>query len=124
MLFRGLELMPTVPDSPAIVQADEEATFDPVLDELRRWEGMGVKEYSNFVSADGLLNEFAMMWSLREAFPLHFIIFKQTACHLPHEGNVEQTDLLTRWAALGVGPELGPGPPRNAGQGGLQQEGA
>ena len=90
MLFRGLELMPTVPDSPAIVQADEEATFDPVLDELRRWEGMGVKEYSNFVSADGLLNEFAMMWSLREAFPLHFIIFKQTACHLPHEGNVEQ----------------------------------
>ena len=63
----------------------------PVLDELRRWEGMGVKEYSNFVSADGLLNEFAMMWSLREAFPLHFIIFKQTACHLPHEGNVEGT---------------------------------
>ena len=50
-----------------------------MLDELRRWEGMGVKEYSNFVSADGLLNEFAMMWSLREAFPLHFIIFKQTA---------------------------------------------
>ena len=49
MLFRGLELMPSVPDSPAIMQADEQATFDPVLDELRRWEGMGVKEYANSI---------------------------------------------------------------------------
>ena len=38
----------------------------------------------------GLLNEFAMMYHLRERFPLHYIIFKQTACHLPHEANVEQ----------------------------------
>ena len=39
---------------------------------------------------DALLNEFKMMWALRESFPLHFIVFKQTACHLPHEANVEQ----------------------------------
>jgi hypothetical protein len=31
-----------------------------------------------------------MMWELRERFPLHFIVFKQTACHLLHEANVEQ----------------------------------
>ena len=31
-----------------------------------------------------------MMWKMRERFPLHFTVFKQTACHLPHEGNVEQ----------------------------------
>ena len=31
-----------------------------------------------------------MMWALRESFPLHYIVFKQTACHLPHEANVEQ----------------------------------
>ena len=31
-----------------------------------------------------------MMWALRELFPLHFIVFKQTACHLSHETNVEQ----------------------------------
>ena len=30
------------------------------------------------------------MWELRERFPLHFIVFKQTACHLSHEANVEQ----------------------------------
>ena len=39
---------------------------------------------------DGLLNESALMWELRERFPLHFIAFKRTACHLPHEGNCEQ----------------------------------
>jgi hypothetical protein len=37
-----------------------------------------------------LLNEFAMMWELRKRFPLHFIVFKQTDCHLSHEANVEQ----------------------------------
>ena len=36
------------------------------------------------------MNEFKMMWSLRESFPLHFTVFKQTACHLAHEANVEQ----------------------------------
>ena len=34
-------------------------------------QGMGIKEYEKFMSADGLLNEFAMMWALRDAFPLH-----------------------------------------------------
>lgn len=31
-----------------------------------------------------------MMWALRETFPLHYVVFKQTACHIPHEANVEQ----------------------------------
>ena len=30
------------------------------------------------------------MWALRELFPLHFIVFKQTVCQLSHEANVEQ----------------------------------
>ena len=38
---------------------------------------------------DGLLNEFKLMWAERNRFPLHLIVFKQTACHLPHEANVE-----------------------------------
>ena len=32
--------------------------------------------------------EFEMMWALRDRFPIHFIVFKQTACHR-HEANVE-----------------------------------
>ena len=31
-----------------------------------------------------------MMWDLRESFPLHFTVLKQTACHLAHEANVEK----------------------------------
>jgi hypothetical protein len=40
--------------------------------------------------ATGMLNEFAFMWAKRKAFPLHYFVFRQTASHLPHEGNVEQ----------------------------------
>ena len=39
---------------------------------------------------DGILNEFEMMCQLRILFPLHFVVFKQTACHLAAETNVEQ----------------------------------
>ena len=78
----------TSTESPEIPQACD-TTSDPVLDELKRWEGMGLKEYSMFVSEDGLLNEFAMMWALHETFLLHYIVFKQTACHIPQEANVE-----------------------------------
>ena len=31
-----------------------------------------------------------MLWHLRHRFPLHFLVFKMTASHLPHEANVEQ----------------------------------
>ena len=37
------------------------------------WEGMGIKEYEQFQSKDGLLNEFAMMWALRKSFPTIFL---------------------------------------------------
>ena len=89
-LFRGAELNPTAADSPSTGAQDDDGENDPVFDELKRWEGMGSKEYSKFVTKQGLLNEFAMMWALRETFPLHYVVFKQTACHIPHEANVEQ----------------------------------
>jgi hypothetical protein len=54
------------------------------------WEDKDLQEYSKYIAEDGLLNEFKMMWELRESFPLHFTVFKQTACHLSHESNVEQ----------------------------------
>ena len=31
-----------------------------------------------------------MMWQLRVQFPLHYVVFRQTSAHLPHEANVEQ----------------------------------
>ena len=35
----------------------------------------------------GILNEFALMYDLKDSFPLHYVIFRQVACHLPHEAN-------------------------------------
>ena len=87
-LFRGAGLVEGAQNSPAArTQSDG---FDPVTDEIERWERLSPDSYSAFFDEGGLLNEFAMMWALRERFPLHFIVFKQTACHLPHEANVEQ----------------------------------
>jgi hypothetical protein len=34
-----------------------------------------------------------MMWQPRILFPLHFLVFKQTACHLADENNLKQVFL-------------------------------
>ena len=51
-----------------------------------------------YADQDGIVNEFALVYHLRQSFPLHYIVFKQTASHLPHEGNSEQ--LFSRSGAL------------------------
>ena len=66
---------------------------------------MGIKDYLKFMTPDGLLNEFKLVWHLRESFPLHYIVFKQTACHRSHEANVEQ--IFSR-AGLLTDPNLDP----------------
>ena len=57
---------------------------------------------SRYHDEDGLLNEFEMMWALRDRFPLHLVVFKQMASHLAHEANVEQVfsraGSTTSWA--------------------------
>jgi len=72
-------------------EVTEPVDFDTVSDEIRRWSSLSEGECQRFVSAeDGILNEFEMMWQLRILFPLHFVVFKQTECHLEAETNVEQ----------------------------------
>ena len=64
--------------------------FDTVTDEMRRWKDLSQDRIEPFTDGQGLINEFALMWNLRDSFPLHYIVFKQTAAHIPHEANVEQ----------------------------------
>ena len=64
--------------------------FDTVTDEMQRWKDLSCNRIEPFTDEQGLINEFALMWNLRESFPLHYIVFKQTATHIPHEANVEQ----------------------------------
>ena len=47
---------------------------------------------------EGIVNEFALVYHLRKSFPLHYTVFRQTASHIPHEGNSEQ--LFSRSGAL------------------------
>ena len=86
-LFRGSSALPTDTASPEEPTTADD--YDPVVDEAKRWENLAQEHYQPFIGEDGLLNEFAMMWALRERFPLHLIVFKQTACDVPHEGGVE-----------------------------------
>ena len=91
MLFRGVSNLPKDQKEAAAgatAAADEAAfQFDPVAIEIERWKYFAPEQ---FYTTDGLLNEFKMMWHLRFRFPLHYIVFKMTASHLPHEANVEQ----------------------------------
>ena len=70
--------------------AADDAGFDEVTDEIARWEALNSKEIECFRKADGLIDEFALLWAMRLRFPLHFFVFKQTAAHLPFEANVER----------------------------------
>ena len=87
-LFRCASLVEGLEGSPAA--RIQNYGFDPVTDESERWDLLKPDSFSEFVDDGSLLNKFAMTWELRERFPLHFIVFKQTAWHLSHEANVEQ----------------------------------
>ena len=63
---------------------------DVVTDEAERWEQLDKKTIREFRDDEGIVNEFALLYHVRSAFPLHFAVFKQTAFHLSHEGNSEQ----------------------------------
>jgi len=87
-LFRCASLVEGLEGSPAA--RIQNYGFDPVTDESERWDLLKPDSFSEFVDDGSLLDKFAMTWELRERFPLHFIVFKQTACHLSHEANVGQ----------------------------------
>ena len=68
-----------------------EQVEDAVSVEVERWKAISNETLASYIDKEtGMLNEFAFMWAKRKEFPLHFFVFKQTASHLPHEGNVEQ----------------------------------
>ena len=47
-------------------------------------------QIDEFMDNEGIINEFTLVYKLRNAFPLHYILFKQVSSHIPHEANVEQ----------------------------------
>ena len=57
-----------------------------------------VSTIRKFKDDEGVVNEFALLYDVRDKFPLHYIVFKQTASHIAHEGNSEQ--IFSRSGAL------------------------
>ena len=55
-----------------------------------RWATLDQAKIDEFMDSDGIINEFALLYKQRNAFPLHYIVFKQVSSHLPHEANTEQ----------------------------------
>jgi hypothetical protein len=57
---------------------------------LHKWAGGAVPSQSMELHEMGVDGQFDMMCQLCILFPLHFVVFKQTVCHLTAETNVEQ----------------------------------
>ncbi len=87
MLFRGRSALPAL--DVAVDSSEMDNQGDVVQNERQKWENLPKARLQPFYRDDGLLNEFMMFWKLRLEFPLHFIVFKQAASHLPHEANCE-----------------------------------
>ena len=60
------------------------------LGEADRWSSLSKATIEEHTDSAGVVNEFSLLYALRTSFPLHYIVFKQTAAHIPHEGNSEQ----------------------------------
>ena len=69
-----------------------------MTEEADRWSKLDKASVKKFRDDAGIVNEFALLYEQRNNFPLHYTVFKQTASHLPHEGNTEQ--LFSRSGAL------------------------
>ena len=91
-------LVRNISDEEEEAVVDISVPFDTVTDEVERWSTLEKNIIREYRDDSGVLNEFALIYTLRNSFPLHYILFKQTASHLPHEGNSEQ--LFSRAGAL------------------------
>ena len=82
-------------DEEAAQQNDIGAGSDSVVLEIDIWKAIGAETIDKFKDEDGLVDEFALAFSLREQVPVHFALFKQLAADLPHEANAESTFSLS-----------------------------
>ena len=63
--------------------------LDIVTDEMERWRTID-KYTIDGATKDGLVNEFQLIYKLRNNFPLHYTVFKQVSSHIAHEANTER----------------------------------
>ena len=74
--------------------------------EIKLWEKMDPALISKHVGSDGILDEFALVSDIEDVMPLHYLLFRMCAAHLPHEANSESTFFR---AGMLSDPNLEPG---------------
>ena len=76
--------------------------MDTVTEKAERWSKLDKAIVKKFRDDDGIVNEFALLYELRSKLPLHWIVFKQTASHLPApaRGEYGARQLFSRSGAL------------------------
>lgn len=76
---------PSASDAPAAAApsaaAPQVASEDVVTEEVNRWLAISQSKINEYVDEEGMLNEFALVYSLKDEFPLHYIVFKQVCAH-------------------------------------------
>ena len=71
-------------------QTQDDSSLDEVTDEVSRWAALAPSVIEEFTDRDGVVNEFALMYRMRNSFPLHVHVFRQVSSHMGHEANTEQ----------------------------------
>lgn len=94
-LFGGLGNEPGTPDNTAPAE-EVGAGSDALMLEVSRWATLPSVKIEPFrIASSGMLDEFKLIFSLRNEFPLHFFVFRQTCVHIGHEANAEDTFSLS-----------------------------
>ena len=77
--------------------ADASQDDDAVLREVEEWAALPatiISKHTNRVT--NMINEFTLMHELKDSFPLHYTVFRQTAVHISHEADVESLFSLAK----------------------------
>jgi hypothetical protein len=77
-------------DEDELAGTEEGGMVDVVTSEAELWKNIDKATIREFTDKEGLVNEFALVYKMRQTCPLHYIVFKQVSSHLGHEANSEQ----------------------------------
>ena len=55
--------------------------------EIKLWEKMDPALFSKHVGSHRILDEFTLVSDIEDVTPLHYLLFRMCAAHLPHEAN-------------------------------------
>jgi len=63
--------------------------------EIQRWSALPAERVDAYREDCGMINEYKLLFDMRQEFPLHFFLFRQTCVHIAHEANAENTFSLS-----------------------------